>query len=89
MSFGRSACEPLKPLRNEVASTKLGQFTVSRQLYVFPPVVILTTMSSKGKVRTSKEKNVLGFPSSPDKVSSDLQINLQLFQRIRQQWEFW
>ena len=73
MSFGRSACEPLKPLRDEIASTKLGQFTVNRQLYVFPPVVISTTMSSKGKVRRAK-KNVLGFPSSPDKVSSDLQV---------------
>ena len=46
MSFGRSTCEPLKPLQDEIAGEKLGQFTVDPRLYVFPQVQTSTTVPS-------------------------------------------
>ncbi|XP_068685574.1 tyrosine kinase receptor Cad96Ca-like [Montipora foliosa] len=43
MLFGTPACDPLNPLRDEIASARLGQFTVDPQLYIYPPVLIPTT----------------------------------------------
>jgi len=74
MLFGRSACEPLKPLQDELASAKLGQYTVDRQLYVLPPVITPTTTSlnSSSTVLTSAGiigHKMLGSISHPQNVS--------------------
>ena len=57
--FGASACEPLKPLRDKIASTQLGQFTVKRQLDAFPHVLLSTATAT-----TSAGEN--DFFSQPD-----------------------
>lgn len=44
--FGASACEPLEPLRDKIASAQLGQFTVNSQLDTFPPVLLPTTTAT-------------------------------------------
>ncbi|XP_015747778.1 PREDICTED: uncharacterized protein LOC107327537 [Acropora digitifera] len=44
--FGASACEPLKPLRDKLASAQLGQFTVKSQLDTFPPVLLSTATAT-------------------------------------------
>jgi len=70
MLFGRSACEPLKPLQDELASAKLGQYTVDRQLYVLPPVITPTTTSlnSSSTVLTSAATT---RPKTPAMVEAD------------------
>lgn len=57
--FGASACEPLKPLRDKIASAQLGQFTVKSQLDTFPPVLLSTATAT-----TSAGEN--HFISQPD-----------------------
>ncbi|XP_067030323.1 fibroblast growth factor receptor 3-like [Acropora muricata] len=44
--FGASACEPLQPLRDKLASAQLGQFTVKSQLDTFPPVLLSTATAT-------------------------------------------
>ncbi|KAM7440137.1 hypothetical protein ABFA07_010631 [Porites harrisoni] len=46
MFFGSSVSEPLKPLQDEIADSKLGQFAVGRQLYIYQPILPPTTPPS-------------------------------------------
>lgn len=48
MFFGSSVSEPLKPLQDEIADSKLGQFAVGRQLYIYQPILPSTTPPSTG-----------------------------------------
>ena len=48
MFFGSSVSEPLKPLQDEIADSKLGQFAVGRQLYIYQPILPPTTPPSTG-----------------------------------------
>ena len=57
MLFGTPACDPLNPLRDEIAGARLGQFTVDPQLDIYPPVLIPTTRPT---ARTNSGKKI-GF----------------------------
>ena len=48
LMFDSSVSEPLKPLQDEIADSKLGQFTVGRQLFIFQPNLPPTTPPSTG-----------------------------------------
>lgn len=48
MFFGSSVSEPLKPLQDEIADSKLGQFAVGRQLNIYQPILPPTTPPSTG-----------------------------------------
>ncbi|CAH3180398.1 unnamed protein product [Porites lobata] len=73
MFFGSSVSEPLKPLQDEIADSKLGQFAVGRQLNIYQPILPPTTPPS-----TAPQLDSSDTPANADEGKHVLQEDIHL-----------